>query len=178
MADKIILFFILFEIYKLIDHEVRKKRANADKKQREKTAEDRYKAAIETPSVEIHSALKPAKICPSCGASLNGTNDKCSYCGAVIPENVLFKKERALERQRIEHSQYMRELQHREYEKEKAHKRAMELKKEERKSDFIPFFIMLGGALLLFIVSAIFKKYFFIDCYRRLIGRLFLFLAR
>lgn len=158
MADKIILFFILFGIYKLIDHEVRKKRADANRKQHEKEAEDRYKAAIETPSVEIHSTLKPAEICPFCGASLNGTDDKCSYCGAVIPENVLFNKERTLERQRIEHSQYMRELQHREYEKEKAHKRAMEIKKEERKNEYIPFFIMMGIAALLFIIGSIFKK--------------------
>lgn len=158
MVDKIILFFILFGIYKLIDHEVRKKRADVDKKQREKAVEDRYKAAIETSSIEINSELHPAKICPSCGASLSGTSNNCSYCDAVIPENVLFNKERALERQRIEHSQYMRELQHREYEKEKAHKRAMEIKKEERKNEYLPFFIMMGIAALLFIIGSVFKK--------------------
>lgn len=152
MADKIILFFVLYGIYKLIDYEIRKKRSEADKKAHEKATEDRYKADIETP-VEGKNELRPANACPSCGASLNGTSDKCVYCGAVIPENVLYNKEKFLEQQRIAHSQHIRELQHQEYEKEKSHKRAMELKKEERKNEYLPFFILMGIAALLFFIS-------------------------
>lgn len=102
--------------------------------------------------------LKPAKICTSCGASLTGTNEKCIYCGAIIPENVLYNKEKELYNQQIMYAQRMRELQQYEQEREAAHKRVMEIKKEERKSEFFPFLIAICGVILLFVMAIVFKK--------------------
>lgn len=70
----------------------RAQKAKELKKEISKEANDKQQKAIAT----------VADKCPTCGGPVQGSEEKCRYCGVTIPQNVLFNKEKAMEQKSLE----------------------------------------------------------------------------
>lgn len=95
----------------------------------------------------MKTIMEPAKTCPTCGGALYSTKETCQYCGAIVPQNVLYNKEKLLEQREQEIDLRKKELE-KEY-------RVVEAKKKKDVSDnrlliFLFAFILIVIFLLRF----------------------------
>lgn len=96
---------ILIGIYKLfaklIDRGGNKRtksydRLSVEQERKTKEVDDNAKSGLQKIATTI------ADKCPTCGGPVEGSEEKCRYCGIAIPQNVLFNKEKAMEQKSLE----------------------------------------------------------------------------
>lgn len=146
---------ILVGIYKLfaklIDRGGNKRAKSYDRlsaEQKTKEIDDNAKSGSQKLATTI------ADKCPTCGGPVEGSEEKCRYCGMAIPQNVLFNKEKAMEQKSLELNYQMTMMAANS--KEKKAEKLKKIAEERDKSKRIKRLIFL--LLILFILYIMLKR--------------------